>query len=97
MDKGNGSWNVVEVTVTRTDCAARYEVPSWLEASVRISNANHSAATMIMPGRASRIMGPRATRITLASLIQYYCGHSDNAVSAKSLKETYPSWSALAC
>ncbi len=39
-------------------CAARYDVPNWLVIRVRISNANHSATTMIIPGSASHIIGP---------------------------------------
>jgi hypothetical protein len=42
--------------------AARYAVPNCPVASVRISKANHSASTIIIPGKAKRIMGPVTTR-----------------------------------
>ena len=59
IDNGNGIWKVVDVTVTSTLCAARWATPILPLASVRISNANHSATTMTMPGNASRTIGPQ--------------------------------------
>lgn len=58
MDRGKGMLKVVEVTVTMMLCAARWALPNWLEARVRTSKAKYCASTMIMPGRASLIMGP---------------------------------------
>ena len=69
METGNGIWNVVDVRVTRTLCAARYEVPNWLTIRVRISKANHSASTMIIPGSASHIMGPVTSQPSESRLV----------------------------
>ncbi len=58
MDTGNGTWNVVDVSVTRMLWAASSDEPNWPDASVRTSKAKYSASTMSMPGSASQIMGP---------------------------------------
>lgn len=58
MDTGKGIIKVVDVNVTKMLCAARYVVPNWLVANVKISKANHSAITMIIPGNASLTIGP---------------------------------------
>lgn len=58
MAMGKGIWKVVEVMVMRMDCVARYSEPNWPVARVRISKANHSASTMIIPGMDRRIIGP---------------------------------------
>lgn len=81
MDIGNGIWKVVDETVTRMLWAARNELPNCPHAKVRISKANHSASTIIMPGNASRIMGP----ITKSEDISG--DQCDDGAS-----HTYPSW-----
>jgi len=71
---------VVDVTVTKTLWAARCALPNWLADRVRISKAKYWASTMIMPGRASRIIGPVKTALASGTI---------TAISTE--KETYPS------
>lgn len=57
MERGKGIWKVMLARVERTDWAASSSVPRYEDARVRISNARHSASTMMRPGRASWIIG----------------------------------------
>jgi hypothetical protein len=72
MDTGKGIWYEMEANVDRMLWAASTLEPKRLASNVMISKASHSASTMIIPGRARRIITHQLEKALLLNPPQHW-------------------------